>query len=231
MRFRAFIAVDLDGGLRADKVLTELRTSGADLKLVEPRNLHLTLRFLGDTEESRTGDIRGAMEEAVRGATPFELRFRGLGAFPNPSYIKVVWIGLDGAEPLGLIARRLDDSLSKAGFGREGKFSPHLTVARVRSPRNRDRLQGLLKEHENEDLGAMTVGRIALKKSVLSPAGPTYTTVEEVALGTTGRTGEPESRGAGEPEPRTGEARLGEEDRGTTGQRSSVGEPVNRRAG
>ena len=183
MKFRAFIAVDLEGGLRAEKVLAELRTSGADLKPVELRNLHLTIRFLGDTEETRVGDIRRAMEESVRGVAPFELRFRGLGVFPNQNYIKVVWIGLEGAEPLSLIAGRLDESLAKLGFCKEGKFSPHLTVARVKSPRNRDRLTGLLKEHEGEDLGSMTVGKVALKKSVLSSAGPTYTTVEEVTLG------------------------------------------------
>ena len=183
MKFRAFIAVDMEGGLRADRVLLGLRTSGADLKLVEMQNLHLTLRFLGDTEEGRVPDIRAAMEDSVGGASPFELRFRGLGVFPNQNYIKVVWIGLDGAEPLVRIAQKLDDALGRAGFGREGRFSPHLTVARVRSARNRDRLLGLLGEHANDELGSITVGRIALKKSVLAPAGPTYTTVEEVALG------------------------------------------------
>lgn len=183
MKFRAFVAVDLDGRLGAEKLLTELRTSGADLKLVEMQNLHLTLRFLGDTDESRVGDIRRAMEDSVGGASPFELRFRGMGVFPNRNYIKVVWIGLDGAEPLVRIAQKLDDALGRAGFGREGKFSPHLTVARVRSPRNRDRLLGLLDEHKDEGLGSMTVNRIALKKSVLAAAGPTYTTVEEVTLG------------------------------------------------
>lgn len=182
MRFRAFLAVDLDGGLRADKVLTELGTSGADLRLVEKRNMHITLRFLGDTEESRISDIRGAMEESARGIAPFELGFRGLGVFPNTDYIRVVWIGLKGAEPLCLLAQKLDDSLARSGFGKEGKFSPHLTVARVRSHRNRDRLLGLLAERADEDLGSMTVGKIALKKSVLSSAGPTYTTVEEVML-------------------------------------------------
>ena len=182
VKFRAFLAVDTDAGSVAGKVLTELGTSGADLKLVEARNLHLTLRFLGDTEESRIPDIRKAMEESVRGVAPFELGFRGLGVFPNPNYIKVVWIGLDGAEPLTLIAGRLDEALAKFGFGKEGKFSPHLTVARVRSPRNRDRLTGILRERTNDDFGKMTVGKIALKKSVLSSAGPTYTTVEEVTL-------------------------------------------------
>jgi 2'-5' RNA ligase len=195
VRFRAFIAVDLEGGLRADQVLTGLRTSGADLKLVEMKNLHLTLRFLGDTEEARVPDIRAAMEDSVLGASPFELRFRGLGVFPNQSYVKVVWIGLDGAEPLVRMARKLDDALGRAGFGREGRFSPHLTVARVRSPRNRDRLLGFLEEHENDDLGSMTVGRMALKKSVLSSAGPTYTTVEEVALGGLERMGNTGSDG------------------------------------
>ena len=183
MKFRAFLAVDLDGGSVADKVLTELKTSGADIKLVETRNLHLTLKFLGDTEESRIPDIRSAMEESVQGVLPFELRFRGLGVFPNQNYIRVVWIGLDGAEPLALIAERLDEALAKSGFGKEGKFSPHLTVARVRSPRNRDRLTGLLRERQSDDFGKMTVDKIALKKSVLSSAGPTYTTVEEATLG------------------------------------------------
>jgi 2'-5' RNA ligase len=209
VKFRAFIAVDLDDGSVASKVLTELGTSGADLRLVDTRNLHLTLRFLGDTEESRIPDIRKAMEGSVQGVAPFELRFRGLGVFPNPNYVKVVWIGLAGAEPLVLIAGRLDEALAKCGFGKEGKFSPHLTVARVRSPRNRERLTGLLRERLNDDFGQMTVGRIALKKSVLSSAGPTYTTVEEVALGTAEKTGEPGSRETGEP----------------------VGEPVNRGAG
>ncbi len=182
MRFRAFIAVDIHGGLSADGVLAGLRASGADLKLVEERNLHLTLRFLGDTEEGRIGDIRRAMEESVEGAAPFELRFRGLGVFPNLNYMKVVWIGLDGAEPLVTIAGRLDEALGRIGFGREGRFSPHLTVARVRSPRNRDRLLGLLQEHANEDLGRMAVSKLALKKSVLGPAGPAYATVVEVKL-------------------------------------------------
>jgi len=183
VKFRAFIAIDLEGGFGAEKVLTELGTSGADLKLVETKNLHLTLRFLGDTDESRVPDIRKAMEESVQGIAPFELGFRGLGVFPNPSYVRVVWIGLTGAEPLSRIAERLDESLSNYGFGKEGKFSPHLTVARVRSPRNRDRLVGLLNERANDDFGKLTVGKIALKKSVLCSAGPTYTTVEEVTLG------------------------------------------------
>jgi 2'-5' RNA ligase len=209
VKFRAFLAVDLDGAFGAGKVLTELRTSGADLKLVETKNLHLTLKFLGDTDESRVDDIRRAMEESVRGIAPFELRFHGLGVFPNQNYIRVVWIGLKGAEPLALIAQRLDESLSRSGFGKDGSFSPHLTVARVKSPRNRDRLVGLLNERESDDFGKTTVGKIALKRSVLSSTGPTYTTVEEVTLGLRENTGEPGSRETGEPEGEPGNRGTG----------------------
>ena len=194
MKFRAFLAVEVAVGFGAEKVLTELRTSGADLKLVETKNLHITLKFLGDMDESRIGDIRKAMEESVQGIAPFELGFQGLGVFPNPNFIRVVWIGLKGAEPLSLMALRLDESLARSGFGIDGKFSPHLTVARVKSPRNRDRLTGLLRERESDDFGKMTVGKIVLKKSVLSSAGPTYTTVEEVTLGKRENTGEPDNR-------------------------------------
>jgi len=182
MSFRAFIAVDLGGRLGADRVFTELSTSGADLKVVEPGKMHITLKFLGETDEGAVGGILQDMEVSSQGIAPFELAFEGMGAFPDMGRIRVVWIGLKGAEPLVEVARRLEELLAGRGHAKEGRFSPHITVARVRGPRNKDRLQDILGRHAGERFGTMTVDRILLKKSVLSSAGPTYSTVGESPL-------------------------------------------------
>jgi 2'-5' RNA ligase len=175
--------VDIDERFRGSKVLTELRTSGADLKVVEAGLLHLTLRFLGDTDEGMVEPIALAMASSAAGMAPFDMTFSGMGAFPKPDHIRVVWIGVKGAEPLGGFVRRLEEPLARMGFEKEGDFSPHITIARVKSARHKDRLADIIRQHEGEDLGGMRVERILLKKSVLGSGGPTYSTVKEVVLG------------------------------------------------
>lgn len=183
MTFRAFIAVELDEGFRARELLPELERTGADIKLVEPPNIHATLKFLGETSEDLVERIVGVMEEMAKGISPFEVRFHGTGAFPNPRSIRVVWVGVQGAEPLGRMARSLDDGLEPLGFPKEARgFSPHITLGRVRTPRRWGSLPALLERYADTDFGGMRIERIALKKSVLGPRGPAYTTVCEVEL-------------------------------------------------
>ncbi len=186
-KFRAFIAIDLKDEDIVRKIRTiqeRLKASGADLKLVEPENLHLTLKFLGNVEESRVPEIVEAMEKAADVVQPFEMRLKGMGVFPNPRYVRVVWVGVEeGTEETKAMASVLEDELVKRGFRRETKpFTPHVTVARVRSGRNKAELISAVRELMNVDLGTVEVDRIRLKKSDLRPEGPVYTTVEEVEL-------------------------------------------------
>ncbi|MEM2868867.1 MAG: RNA 2',3'-cyclic phosphodiesterase [Thermoplasmata archaeon] len=182
MVFRAFIAVEVGDRPSFRKLAEELASSGADLKLVEPGNLHITLKFLGDTEEASVDGIHEAMKRSVGGVAPFELSFRGTGAFPDMNYIRVVWVGLSGTEPLAEIARRLDEELAPLGMVDRGGFTPHMTLARVKSRRGRERIQEILRARASEDFGSMRVERVKLKKSVLGRAGPVYSDVREVAL-------------------------------------------------
>jgi 2'-5' RNA ligase len=183
LTFRAFLAVEMDKGFNVESLLPKLEMSGADLKLVERQNMHITLKFLGDTGEDRIEGIGEAMETSVKGKAPFELRFRGMGAFPGPMSIKVVWVGMQGGEPLGQISRSLDEELSKIGFPVDGRgFSPHITLGRVRTPRRWGSLPALIDRYAQEDFGRMIVEKVALKKSVLGPRGPAYSTVLEVKL-------------------------------------------------
>jgi 2'-5' RNA ligase len=184
VRFRAFISVDIKPSEKLIGTIRDLMASRADLKIVRPELLHLTLKFLGDTEESMVGDVLLRMSRSVEGIESFDMRLKGMGAFPSMSNIRVVWVGIEDGQLLKRIADRLDSSLSDLGFERDRKgFVPHLTLARTRSGRNIANVQALLQESATREYGEYRVDRILLKKSVLSPQGPTYSTVGEQLLG------------------------------------------------
>lgn len=183
MPFRAFISADFGRFPRVEAFSQALRDSGGDLKLVDLELLHTTLKFLGDTDEALVPEIVRTMERAVQGVAPVAVKLRGTGAFPGPKRINVVWIGLEGADSLGRIASLLDRELDAVGFRPENRrWEPHVTVARVKSGRNLDRIRSAVDAFANEEFGEVLVDRIRLKRSVLRPEGPEYSTVAEVPL-------------------------------------------------
>ena len=163
--------------------MAELRASGAPLKLVKLEQVHLTLKFLGDTEEALVPKLVDAMRRSVAGVAPFTVRIVGTGAFPNLRRMRVLWVGMEGGQPLVDIARRLEAETEPLGYPREGRdFSPHVTLARVKGGGNLDRARQVLEAHAKDAYGEFAIDRVRLKKSVLTPQGPIYSTVEEVPL-------------------------------------------------
>ncbi len=183
MKFRAFISADIEPNESLVTILRELANSRADLKTVKPGLLHITLKFLGDTDEALIEPISSCIADSAKGVQPFEIRLTGMGAFPSLSNIRVVWVGMEDGAKLGEMAKRLDASLATLGFERDKKgFVPHLTLARARSARNIANVQEILRQNAVTDFGSYRIDRILLKKSVLSPQGPTYSTVRESFL-------------------------------------------------
>lgn len=181
MKFRAFISFDLGALPELVEIENSIKDTKADLKLVEPENIHLTLKFLGDTDESIVDDTENIMRKVIEGIEPFEIVLKGLGVFPNLNYMRVIWVGIENAERLAKIAKRLDIELERLEFKREKrKFSPHITLGRVKSQRNKELLQHLLKENVKREFTRVVVDNIRLKKSILTSKGPEYTTVREV---------------------------------------------------
>ncbi|WP_455364338.1 RNA 2',3'-cyclic phosphodiesterase [[Eubacterium] cellulosolvens] len=179
---RSFIAVEVDDALILDKICQvqqTLRDCGADLKTVKRENIHLTLRFLGEIGEGGVSEIIELLKEV--NFKPFELSLKGVGVFPNQRYIRVIWLGLkQGEKELGEIASLIEQRLRTLRFPADNKrFSPHLTIARVRSKRNNDNLIPYLQEWKDRDFGQQLVNTIHLKKSVLTPLGPIYSTLFE----------------------------------------------------
>ncbi|UCH57222.1 MAG: RNA 2',3'-cyclic phosphodiesterase, partial [Candidatus Bathyarchaeota archaeon] len=140
MGVRCFVSVDVEdpGILDAiELVQGSLKATGADLKAVEKENIHLTLKFLGDVDEGTLEEMKGIISGII--FDPFWMELRGVGTFPNLRRPMVVWVGLtQGVEELRQIFERLEAGLTGLGFKPEKRrFSPQLTIARVRSGRNK----------------------------------------------------------------------------------------------
>ncbi len=187
-RIRCFFAYDIE-----DPALVEAFTKaqeelmrwggGAGLKLVAPQNLHLTLRFVGEQPKPLV-DKMCEFLSTLR-FEPFEVEFRGMGAFPSLRRINVIWVGVgEGAEKLAEIAKRIDDFVvKKLGIKPDPKgFSPHLTLARVKTGIGRDALVKVITRHASTEFGRVLVDRVRLKRSMLTPKGPIYSTICEARM-------------------------------------------------
>ena len=182
---RAFLAIDVDKPDVVERIVNiqqALLESKADLKLVERENFHITLQFLGDISDAMVEEVYRVMKGVK--AKPFTLSLMGIGAFPSVSSPRVIWIGAEkGAREVEEIYRQLETGLRKLGFRPDKEFTPHLTIARVKSDRNRDALLKVITRLSDVEVGEVEVRSIRLKKSVLTSSGPIYSTLREVLLG------------------------------------------------
>jgi 2'-5' RNA ligase len=182
-KFRGFIAIDIETLPKIIEFENEIKNSGAIVKLVEPENIHITLKFLGDIEEEYVEKIEEIMKDSVNESNSFEIQLKGAGVFPNQNYIKVMWIGIKNGEQIGKIANNIDEKLSELGFEKDRRgYSAHLTIARVRSAKNKDKLMQIIEKYRDIEFANIKVNSIILKKSELTSKGPIYTNLKEVIL-------------------------------------------------
>ena len=182
---RAFIAIDVNPDVRERLSLVQKRLAGtgAHLRLVDPPNIHVTMKFLGDISERVLEEVKGVIRRAASTAAPYDIEVHGLGAFPSTRYIRVIWAGVrKGREETLAIQQQLDRNLAKLNFKPERDFVPHLTIARVKSSMARDKLADIIFEMSDADFGRSHVEAIELKQSKLTPSGPIYSTLERVEL-------------------------------------------------
>ena len=184
---RAFLALDLPETLRPSLalVIEELKRSRADVRWVPPGNIHLTLKFFGNVTDDEIGSLAMAAREAAAGEAPLQLQVTVAGAFPSPKAPRVVWLGLGGdVLPLTRLFQKLEKAFAALGYPPEGRpFQPHLTLGRVKSPANREKLAMLLMKLPPLDWPAFTVRELILFQSILSPQGSKYTPLKVIPLG------------------------------------------------
>ena len=168
---RCFIGVPLTQEIREELTALgkKLGKSDARMKLVEPENLHITMKFLGEIDTNEANEVKKLLNKIKE--KPFNTKLTHLGAFPNKNYIRVLWVGIgEGKEKL----KSIHDQIAH-----EKNYEPHITIARLKS-RPDEVVMRLFEEELNLD---MTVERIQLIESRLTPKGPGYFEVFAVELG------------------------------------------------
>ena len=186
MAKRLFLSVDLPDSLADGVAAVQDRfRDAAGLRLTDPEQVHVTLKFLGDTHARRVPAVEDAVETAVDDANvgPFRVELRGLGVFPSLDYISVVWVGVDaGSEELTRLHEAIERETTAIGFDPEGhEFTPHATVARMDDARGKETVQRVVSE-ETPEVGSFEAEQVRLTESTLTPDGPEYETVTRFSL-------------------------------------------------
>jgi 2'-5' RNA ligase len=183
---RAFIAIDLDPGLKAAvrDLIRRLEAVGADVRWTRPGGHHLTLKFLGEVGDAAAERVKDALHAVAARHRGFPLRLEGTGVFPGERNPRVLWVGITAGPELGALQIDLEAALAEEGFPREDRaFKPHLTLGRVKGRNRLDKVLAELEAHGRDDFGGMTVDKVALFESRLRPEGAEYHIVDEARLG------------------------------------------------
>lgn len=147
-----------------------------------PANLHLTTKFIGEWPEERLEELREALA-SLAPRQPLRIAVRGLGFFPNPRSPRVFWAGVEGPPELAALAAETDRALARLGVPAESRpYSPHLTLARIRTPVPLDGLHAAIARLPSTEFGEFTADRFWLYRSRLSPSGSVYTKLSEFPI-------------------------------------------------
>ena len=177
---RLFVAIEIPEDTRAAIVslLKEFRAVSPQTRWVRPESMHLTLKFLGETDLTRLGQVQSALL-AIHSAQPVSIEFRGLGFFPNAKRPRVFWVGIHSSEALAGIVGEIDQALHKLGFPLEDRpFTPHLTLARFNDSFLSAALQTAVKQKATATFGTFTAKELHLIESQLKSSGAEYTTLQ-----------------------------------------------------
>jgi 2'-5' RNA ligase len=174
---RAFVAIEIPDEVVLDSLVSfqkELMATGADLKLVEKRNLHFTVKFLGGISETQALDADRRLRSLQLAGSVVSVA--GVGAFPTVHRPNVVWVGVgqDDESKVHSIAEGVIKALEGIGESDNRPFQAHLTLARVRSAVNRGELAALIGASSEKAFGSIKLTTFRLKSSQLTPRGPIY---------------------------------------------------------
>src|SRR3990167_9076300 len=198
-KLRLFVAIEIVDIVkkRFRECQERLKEAGGGIKWVDVGNIHITLKFLGYVEEKDLSQVKDIINKSVQGIKPFSLRFKGIGGFPKFQRPMVVFIMAEEVvfasggpadkkmSCLTTMNSRLEEGFQALGIEKEDRpYEVHLTLGRVKSPHNVERLVRLMEEYREEPFGEELVSRVLLMHSQLTPQGPVYTRLEEFPLNT-----------------------------------------------
>ncbi|HIE57869.1 MAG TPA: RNA 2',3'-cyclic phosphodiesterase [Anaerolineales bacterium] len=187
---RAFIAVELPPDLLSNlaqvSALLQSRLEDRTVRWIPTKNIHLTLKFLGDVSVKNLDILKEALAGEVAQYQPMEFSVGGLGAFPKIRRPRVIWVGVEAPPELLALQRSIEARMAKIGYPLDKRaFAPHLTIGRVNrsaSPEDIRRIGDVLNDNPVSFLGAVRVQEIHLFRSDLRPSGAVYSKIFTASL-------------------------------------------------
>ena len=175
---RAFLAVPVPKSAKGAVSALIPALAGGSLKIVRPENYHLTLKFLGEKGDGEINQIKEALTYQTK---KFTAALSGLGAFPSPQHIRVIWAGIgEGKEQYIRLQKETDTLLAPLQIRQERDYVPHLTIARVKTITDKQALQNFLQTRLTSP--QFQIDSIHMMMSELTPQGPIYTKLFSIPL-------------------------------------------------
>jgi RNA 2',3'-cyclic 3'-phosphodiesterase len=174
---RIFIAVKVEPGGELLRMISSVKALlvKENIKWVEPANLHLTLAFLGETEEKRIKILANMLKDKCSGYHKFDFILSGTGVFKNYRDPRVIWVGIRSQEVLSMLNDTINTGLKENSFETsEHQFKPHLTLGRVKSAKNTENLKTVLERYKDTEFQKVEVREVILFESILMQTGPLY---------------------------------------------------------
>jgi len=174
---RTFICIEIPVFIKEQiiELQNKLKSFGRGVRWVNPAGIHLTLKFLGNVPEEKLNNIAETVQSAMKGLSPITIKIANAGAFPNFKSPRVFWIGVE--ETTGQLEKYhklVENGLEKLGYEKENrKFSPHLTLGRIKSSEGVDKISNEL-SNTVINFGEFTAEEIIIMKSDLKPSGAVY---------------------------------------------------------
>jgi 2'-5' RNA ligase len=179
---RVFVGLKIPADPSLLPPLDGLRSTG-EMRVYDSRTLHLTLRFIGETEEERIPDIADAVAEAAEGMGPIPVKLKGMGSFPEKGAPRIVWIGASSGGKLEKLADGISKNLKEKGIPFDRKrFVPHITVARARNEKGAPKCSKTISEFGNVQFFSFVCNDISVYKSELGKKGAVHTVLQEIFL-------------------------------------------------
>lgn len=186
---RLFVALDVPAGVRQTlgELIDRLKPKCRGAHWVRSEAIHVTLKFIGhvsDQDIVKIEGIRAALAK-IRSEQPVDMRFRGLGFFPNERRPHIVWCGIEASANLASLAAAIEGALEPLGIERESRaFSPHLTLARISSPGEIGSLVREARQLKDQDFGAARETEFHLFNSLTKSSGAEHTKIETYPFAT-----------------------------------------------
>jgi 2'-5' RNA ligase len=185
MYYRIFFAIELPESLKKilREFIEELKIELSGIRWVNPYNTHLTIRFIGDYDAESIPRMVETIEDKLKKANAGDIFFKGLGVFPNPNKLRVLWMGIrDDNKILENLRLCLDNGLNRLDISEEKKlFKPHLTLGRVKRGVKipSEKIEEILDNYKDFSLPGIPVSSLILFRSILKPKGPEYWTLKK----------------------------------------------------